>query len=71
MSSGGTIGHLKDELGLPVAVAWDCDAVWVKAGRDVVILTAAQREHFQKLFTEAERHAEAWAAEHAETRDGE
>lgn len=51
-----------------IAVTADCDSVKVQVlGVCVLRFTSSNREQFQRLFTEAERHAEAWAAEHTQT----
>jgi hypothetical protein len=64
---GGTavraVGYVLDANGAQITVGVDCDAVAVSGAG--VILDAAARKHFQLLFMEAERQAEAWQAEHA------
>ena len=68
-STAREIGRLHGANGHPVMVSVDRDAVtvWAPLG---AILDAAQREHFQRLFMQAEREAEAWATEHAGAGDG-
>ena len=60
------VGWLPDVHGHVVKVSADCDGVVIHAGRQTVTFGPEERETFQRLFMEAERHAEAWTAEDAE-----
>jgi hypothetical protein len=65
------IGQARDDQGHRLDMGSDRDAVTIMvAGCIKVILDAGQREHFQKLFQQAEWAAEAWAKEHAGAGDG-
>ena len=68
-STAREIGRLHGANGHPVMVSVDRDAVtvWAPLG---AILGAAERDHFMRLFWQAEREAEAWAKEHAGAGDG-
>jgi hypothetical protein len=60
------VGEIRDALGRGLAIGADCDAVVIAVpGIGVVYLDARQRDEFIRLYFEAERQAEAWAAEHA------
>ncbi len=58
-------GALSDMRGGIVEIGHNGPAVEVRPhGLKVITLDAAGREEWQRLFMEAERRAEAWAAEH-------
>jgi hypothetical protein len=57
------IGCVMDIHGTPVTVGVDHDTVTITGN---VALDAGGREHFSRLYFEAERQAEAWQAEHGE-----
>jgi hypothetical protein len=55
------IGRLEDIDGARIYIGADCDAVTIRGPR-AIRLAAAKRGEFMRLWMEAERAAEAWAA---------
>ena len=61
------IGQVADTGGRVLHVSVDHGIVRLSGVHGVWSLDATQREHFQRLFQQAEFAAEAWTAEHPGT----
>ncbi len=60
----GKVGTCADAFGGEITFFTVQDRVTIDTSGLALVLDAPQREEFQRLFMEAERCAEAWAASH-------